>query len=668
MKNGQPVWECQRALAFLAEAPLRWLIPQGQISQFAPESPVVTGEQTGDWAFLLLNGSCELRRHLPGNGGMEILHTYHRGETFGGSLRPDTTVVATEDSAVFCIRLRDLVEIVPKINGRHLSISPEAATSDTTRFTFTLPAPKGTIATLAFFSAALPENSLAENLARRLHSETAASVTLVQLVEFADPKADCVLDEKFSLPAQLRELGDGLRLLRIRIPDEPPAPEVLDEVIRRLRCRFDYVLLATAAERIPTQVLFECIRQSRSAYFFLRHSSEDLYHLDLLLHELRPALKGIASVEFKSVLCLAENETVADFDARLESAGIRQRFFLRKCPLSVADWVPAGQSYADIRRVARSIGNCLVGLALSSGAAKGYSHIGVLQVLEENGIEADVVAGASMGAYIGSIWAYGCDGDKMEKLAYDMRGRWTLWNLIDPVFPPRQGFLRGYAVKEQLQQTIGDVTFPDLVRPLRVLATNLDTLGRVVFSSGEVAAAVHTSIAVPGIFVPVRIGEESYVDGGIVDPLPTDVLLEMGVRKIIAVNAMPSSERLRLSLQAKQELRGHPVRIARALARKFLPFNRHINYFARGNILEILMHSIHGAQIRMAENSCQRASVVLRPDVGHDSWLDFRHPGQYIQAGREAAWRHIAEIRALVHEKGKTYEPRPAAESLATIA
>ncbi len=323
----------------------------------------------------------------------------------------------------------------------------------------------------------------------------------------------------------------------------------------------------------------------------------------------------------------------------------------------------------DIRRIARSIGNCLVGLALSSGAAKGFSHVGVLQVLEENGIEPDVVTGSSMGAYVGALWAYGCQGVQLEMLARRMEGKWSLWRLIDPVFPPRQGFLRGYAVKQRLQQTIGDVEFSGLLRPLRVVATNLDTLGRVVFSSGNVATAVHTSIAVPGIFVPVRIGEESFVDGGIVDPLPVDVLQEMGVHKIIAVNAMPSSDHIRACLQVQRELGVQTTtRRALKLARRLLPFNQHVNYFAQGNILEILMNSIHGAQIRMAEASCQRADVVLRPDVGHDRWVDFRHPRRYIRAGREVALKHLDEIKALVVEKGPTYESKSAPESLATIA
>jgi NTE family protein len=669
MKNGQPlVQEWQRPLAFLAEAPLGWLLARGQINQFPAGSPVVVDDEPAEWAFLVLSGTCRLQSSLLLPAGPEILHTYKHGETFGGFLRPDTTIIAAEDSVVFCIRLRDLADIAPKINGN--AVSGAAESSDTSRFTITLKPPKGTVATLAFFSGTLPETSLAENIARRLHSETNASVMLVQLATTADEEADYVLADGLLPPAQLelREFGPGLRRLRIRVPGEPPAPEVLGELFRRLHFRFDHLLLAVPADRVPPEVLLECIKPSRTVYVFLRRHSEDLYHLDLLCHELQPDLKNLPAVELKSVLCLAENEAVAGFEAQIERTGISSGFFVRRCPMSAGADIPSGQSHADIRRIARSIGNCLVGLALSSGAAKGFSHIGVLQVLEENGIEPDVVAGSSMGAYVGAVWAYGCDGAQMEKLARDMEGKWSLWRMIDPVFPPRQGFLRGYAVKQRLKQTIGDVHFSDLARPLRILATNLDTLGRVVFSSGEVAAAVHTSIAVPGIFVPVRIGEESFIDGGIVDPLPVDVLREMGVRKIIAVNAIPSSDRIRAFQQTRRELAGHEPRCASELARTILPLNRHVNYFARGNILEILMHSVHGAQIRMAEASSLQADVVLRPDVGDDRWLDFRNPAQYIRAGREAALRQLAEIKALVQTKGTNYEFKPVPEPLATVA
>src|SRR5262249_40539920 len=134
-----------------------------------------------------------------------------------------------------------------------------------------------------------------------------------------------------------------------------------------------------------------------------------------------------------------------------------------------------------------------------------------------------VVAGSSIGAYIGALWAYGCNGNELEKLARELEERWNLVSLIDPVFPPRQGFLGGLGIKHRLMRTIGHAHFGDLPRALRVIASNLATLEREVFESGEVANAVHASVAVPGICVPVTINGESYVDGGIVDPVPVEV-------------------------------------------------------------------------------------------------------------------------------------------------
>src|SRR5213594_3911668 len=86
--------------------------------------------------------------------------------------------------------------------------------------------------------------------------------------------------------------------------------------------------------------------------------------------------------------------------------------------------------------VEREKGRYRVGLALSSGGAKGLAHIGVIQVLEENGIKVDIIAGCSMGAYVAAVWACGYDGYFMEKLAREVEGRWGLWKLLDPVIPP----------------------------------------------------------------------------------------------------------------------------------------------------------------------------------------------------------------------------------------
>jgi NTE family protein len=378
---------------------------------------------------------------------------------------------------------------------------------------------------------------------------------------------------------------------------------------------------------------------------------------------LHSRFNGHTHRRIKTILCLGEGERVGDFDQLLEQVDVPVHSHLRGC------FGNSSLFRGDIRRMAREISGRLVGLALASGGAKGFAHIGVLQVLEENGIEVDVIAGSSMGAYVGSIWAYGASGAEMERLAREMEQRWAIWGLIDPAFPPRRGFLRGAAIKQRLMRTIGESHFGDLVRPLRVVATNLETLDRVVFSQGRVADAVHASIAVPGICVPVVVGHDTFADGGIVDPLPVEVLREAGASRVIAVNTIPTTERMRQALQTRRARARENGHRAKENSDKILPFDEHLNYFARGNILEILMRSFLGVQTRMAETSCLHADLVLRPDIEDNRWVDFRNPDKYILAGRSIALKQLDEIKALmrISRNGVVHEAEPVKEPLAAV-
>jgi NTE family protein len=201
-----------------------------------------------------------------------------------------------------------------------------------------------------------------------------------------------------------------------------------------------------------------------------------------------------------------------------------------------------------------------------------------------------------------------------------------------------------------------------------VVAGNLSTLERIVFASGEVATAVHASIAVPGICVPVHIEGDTCVDGGIVDPLPVEVLREMGVARVIAVDAIPTPDRIRYALEAERELARQNPRRTRRFFRKVNPIERQLNYFARGNLFEILMRSMHGAQIRMAEAACRMADLTLRPDICDDRWLDYRNPGKFIALGREVAERNLEQIKALIPAKEGNNGPKPLTEPVETIA
>ena len=279
-----------------------------------------------------------------------------------------------------------------------------------------------------------------------------------------------------------------------------------------------------------------------------------------------------------------------------------------------------------------------IGLALSSGAAKGLAHIGVIQILEENNIQIDAVAGASMGAYVGALWAAGFEGKDLHKFAASIQSTWDALRLLDPVFPPRRGFVRGEKARARLTESLGNLQIEDLEKKLYVVATELEYLGRHVFDSGSVVDAVHASIAIPGICEPVTIDGVDYTDGGVSDPLPVGVLKRAGIDRVIAVSVMPSEEELRSRKRRKREKKTRGWKQW---------MNKHFNYWAEGNVFNIQRSAEFGMQMRLAELCTREADVRLRPVVCDAKWHDYAGYEKYIKVGRRTAKEKLAEIKAL---------------------
>jgi len=523
---------------------------------------------------------------------------------------------------------------------------------------------------MAALSERVPDRFIAEAFAQTLRTETGCTVLVVHLepedrrFTIADwlPLQDRVNGE-FVLGRFLETTEGGVALLRLG----PPASfeeDHLAALVAHCARHFQYVILHAGVSIAPSLLLKGLLFSDR-IFLLLQSRAEDIYNRELLRREVQSQKEGEgAQVPFRSVFCREKGEEAAS--EVLRAKGQEVHAVLHGCPTrSAAEGLrrwPDRDFNADLRRLAREVGHRRVGLALSSGGARGLAHIGVIQVLEENGIEIDVIAGCSMGSYIGAVWAYGHDGVAMERLAREVEYRWGLFELIDPFILPRQGFLRGEKVKGRLKRSIGDVHFSELRRPLRIVATHLASLDRAVFSTGEVAQAVHASSAIPGACVPVTIDGELYIDGGIADPLPVDVLEEMRIERIIAINTIPTPAYLRARLELEKE---RQVR----RGKKTNPFkaflNRYVNYFAPGNVLDTILRSFNGAQMQVAEHACQFADVVLRPLSFDGRWHDFRRPGKYIAIGRREAEQHLDEIKALVNRKEPTYEALPAQFSVA---
>ena len=179
-----------------------------------------------------------------------------------------------------------------------------------------------------------------------------------------------------------------------------------------------------------------------------------------------------------------------------------------------------------------------IGLALGGGAARGLAHIGVLKVLEQADIPIDIIAGTSMGAFIGAMYAAGVPIDHMEKAALEIDWR-SMARLLDPVLPT-SGLTDSKKLVSFIAELLPARDFEDLNRPLAITATDINTGEAVIIKQGDLLEALRAGLAFPGIFSPVRFGQRFLVDGGLCKPIPIDVARHLGADKVIGVCTIPA--------------------------------------------------------------------------------------------------------------------------------
>lgn len=275
-----------------------------------------------------------------------------------------------------------------------------------------------------------------------------------------------------------------------------------------------------------------------------------------------------------------------------------------------------------------------IGLCLSSGAARGLAHIGVIQVLEENKIPITAIAGTSMGAYVGALWAAGFDGRQLEGLAREIKDPWSLLRLLDPVFPPSRGLIRGERIRRHLERSLAGVTFADLRTPMLIMATDLETMTPHVFEQGLVAEAVIASAAIPGVCLPIAAQGRLYTDGGASAPMPVSLLGDhFELDHIIAVNVLPTPYDLEICAKPAANTTWNPLRC--------------MNLLARGNVLDTFQRALRAAQVQLIAKESLLADVVLHPFLCESTWRDFHHFDRFIKAGREAATQALPQLLTL---------------------
>ncbi|MCE7794721.1 patatin-like phospholipase family protein [Salipaludibacillus sp. CUR1] len=254
------------------------------------------------------------------------------------------------------------------------------------------------------------------------------------------------------------------------------------------------------------------------------------------------------------------------------------------------------------------MGKPKIGLALGSGGSRGYAHIGVLKVLSDAGINVDYISGSSMGALAGVLYGSGYSPGTMEKLALHFRRKYILDFTV-----PKMGFIKGDKAKEVIRILVNNKNLEDLSPKVQVVATDLLSGEKKVFTKGDIADAVRASIAIPGILVPEKINNRLYVDGGVIDRVPVSVLEGLGADIKIAVD---------------------------------------VSYFNTEpeitSIYDVIIQSMDIMEKEMMIYRENQADIMIRPILSHYNATQFTNAKEIIDQGEKAAEKALPLIKQII--------------------
>lgn len=248
--------------------------------------------------------------------------------------------------------------------------------------------------------------------------------------------------------------------------------------------------------------------------------------------------------------------------------------------------------------------NKKIGLALGGGAVLGAAHIGVLKALEEHDVHVQTIAGTSIGAFVAALYAFGQTWQDIQNITHDLN-----WLDISGISLSQSGLLSNMKLGKLLNENIGDVSFDEAEIPIAMIATDITSGEKVIIDSGNIAEGVMASTCIPGVFVPVEIGDRLLVDGGIVENVPVSPLKAMGADIIIGVDL-------------------------------------HAEYAQKKpqNIIEVLLRSFEFTLKTATELQTEKVDILIKPDLSDFNMVDVHQAADLIEKGYEEAKRVLDKV------------------------
>jgi NTE family protein len=250
-----------------------------------------------------------------------------------------------------------------------------------------------------------------------------------------------------------------------------------------------------------------------------------------------------------------------------------------------------------------------IALVLGAGASRGFAHIGVLKILESNKIPIHMIVGTSAGSFVGSIYAYGFTAFQLQKMSFSIeRG-----DIVDLTIPDN-GFVKGEKLEEYINTLLNNTPIEKLRIPFYAVATDIQNAQEVVFGKGNTGTAVRASCSIPGIFRPVKVGDRTYVDGGVVSPVAIDAAKRYGADFVIAVD-----------------------------------ISSHIGDRPPESTIETILQSVSIMYSKLSSIQLSKADIVIRPKVGYIGSSDFTKKHEAVLEGEKAAIEALPDINNLIN-------------------
>ncbi|MDE1920681.1 MAG: patatin-like phospholipase family protein [Candidatus Omnitrophica bacterium] len=577
------------------------------------------------------------------------------------------TYEAINDSVVIRINKDNFSKLLQSIPKLAVALSQSLSLRMRSQVTHTRSAQECTIIAVYAPVAGSGASTYAANLALNLKEQTGKKILLLSLSSDKDEErrdlSEIIEDDHLILGAITRGVLP-VDLLSVRFDAQNPMPAgKISRFVAAPVNDYHYIVLDLPNEM--DDVVMKTLTQSDVIHLVSLDNEKNLeatrHVIDKLAGRLKERFRAdrvqviIGGVNTENRLVPQEIKKILNYDVFLVLPHLQSAEFAYKkvAPGFAFVEVDAKSEYAKtIRRLSRQISRVMVGLVLGGGAALGMAHIGVIRVLEREGIPVDVVVGSSMGALIASLWAVGNNAASLEEFGREFENKSALLHVCDPIFPVA-GLIGGEGIVHWLKGKLGGKTFHDGKIPLRVVTYDLFHRKEVVVSDGLLVDAVRKSVAIPGVITPVMEGRQMIIDGGVLNPLPTNVLADMGVKKIIAVNVLQSPEEVDWSQKKADEdiAKSFDVSFSRHPF-KFLGFRMGwlLSRMLTPNIADIVVRTLQASEYVIAETSAKQADVLIHPDLRGINWFELYKVNELIQRGEEAAQKALPAIKALVNK------------------